>query len=181
MGVEPLHTEHQAQTFQHECLLICFFVLTSFWAPCSGTCIGWKRSASCSSYEWKWRVGSHAGGGLWTGTRCIAGKITNVSMHLPGFVQSINGVYIHLIPCTMCHVFVFGIYKHAVYLTVTAIACSVSFVQDGQNILHRAATGGNVSLFDWLVKRYGLQPDQWSRSKASTRYVFTSPMAYHLP
>ena len=27
---------------------------------------------------------------------------------LPGFVQSVNGVYIHVIPCTMCHMFVCG-------------------------------------------------------------------------
>ena len=40
----------------------------------------------------------------------------------------------------------------------------ISSLQDGQNVLHRAAASGNVSLFDWLVKRFSLQPDQWSKA-----------------
>ena len=48
-------------------------------------------------------------------------------------------------------------------LVWNANACSISSLQDGRNVLHRAAVGGNVSMFDWLVKRFSLQPDQWSK------------------
>ena len=35
---------------------------------------GWKRPTPCSSYQWKWRAGPHAGGRLCSGTRCFTGK-----------------------------------------------------------------------------------------------------------
>ena len=36
------------------------------------------------------------------------------------------------------------------------------FPQDGGSLLLPAAESGNMEVFDWLVYKYKLSPDQWS-------------------
>ena len=39
---------------------------------------------------------------------------------------------------------------------------TMSSLQDGETVLHRAALGGNIDLVDWLVKEHGLDIQQLS-------------------
>ena len=52
--------------------------------------------------------------------------------------------------------------QFAVCCGTVLVSLVLPFPQDGGTLLIPAAESDNTMLFDWLVKRYQLVPNQWS-------------------